>query len=45
MAVVELTAPPSWQAVDFISDLHLNANEPATVDAWQSYMPAVEASM
>ena len=43
MAVVELTAPPSWQAVDFISDLHLNANEPATVDAWQSYMLASTA--
>jgi UDP-2,3-diacylglucosamine hydrolase len=34
----ELRAPAHWQAVDFISDLHLQAIEPATVAAWRSYM-------
>jgi UDP-2,3-diacylglucosamine hydrolase len=34
----ELQAPPAWRTVDFISDLHLNAGEPATFDAWRRYM-------
>lgn len=34
----ELPAPPSWRTVDFISDLHLQASEAATFDAWQHYM-------
>ncbi|MGA0569287.1 UDP-2,3-diacylglucosamine diphosphatase [Variovorax sp. VNK109] len=33
-----LEAPASWRAVDFISDLHLQAAEPATVAAWKRYM-------
>lgn len=33
-----LTAPPTWQTVDLISDLHLQASEPATFEAWRSYM-------
>jgi UDP-2,3-diacylglucosamine hydrolase len=36
--MAELPAPPSWRTVDFISDLHLNAGEPATVAAWQAYL-------
>ena len=43
MSVAELSAPPGWQAVDFISDLHLHASEPATFDAWQRYMQATPA--
>ena len=31
-------APLHWQRVDFISDLHLDANEPATFDAWAQHM-------
>lgn len=34
----ELVAPTSWRTVDFISDLHLNADEPATFMAWQAYL-------
>lgn len=31
-------APLHWQRVDFISDLHLDASEPATLDAWAQHM-------
>lgn len=34
----ELRAPAHWQAVDFISDLHLQAGEPATFACWQNFM-------
>ena len=43
MTATELTAEPSWQAVDFISDLHLQASEPATFNAWQQYMQTTPA--
>ena len=33
-----LQAPASWGAVDFISDLHLQASEGATVAAWRHYL-------
>jgi len=36
--LAELIAPPSWRTVDFISDLHLDADEPATFSAWQHYL-------
>jgi len=36
--MAELAAPPAWRTVDFISDLHLNADEPATFAAWQHYL-------
>ncbi len=36
--IAELRAPAAWRTVDFISDLHLQAAEPATFEAWQSYM-------
>lgn len=39
----ELTAPPHWRTVDFISDLHLQASEPATVAAWQQYLQTTPA--
>lgn len=41
--LAELAAPPMWRTVDFISDLHLNADEPATFTAWQAYMQATPA--
>lgn len=34
----ELRAPAHWQTVDFISDLHLQASEPATFDTWRRYL-------
>ena len=43
-AFAELAAPFDWHAVDFISDLHLQASEPATVAAWQRYMQNTAAS-
>lgn len=31
-------APAPWQAVDFISDLHLQSAEPATFERWRAFM-------
>jgi UDP-2,3-diacylglucosamine hydrolase len=39
----ELLAPPHWRTADFISDLHLQASEPATFDAWRAYMRTTPA--
>ena len=33
-----IAAPLHWRHVDFISDLHLQASEPLTFEAWQRYM-------
>jgi UDP-2,3-diacylglucosamine hydrolase len=33
-----LVAPPQWRCIDFISDLHLQTNTPATAKAWFDYM-------
>jgi UDP-2,3-diacylglucosamine hydrolase len=41
--IAELLAPPSWRTVDFISDLHLQASEPATFAAWQHYLESTPA--
>ena len=41
--VAELQALPSWRTVDFISDLHLGADEPATFGAWQQYLRGTPA--
>jgi UDP-2,3-diacylglucosamine hydrolase len=43
MATPELTAEPSWQAVDFISDLHLQASDVETFKAWRHYMQTTPA--
>ena len=40
---LELQAPGTWRTVDFISDLHLQASEPATFRAWQHYMSSTPA--
>lgn len=34
----ELRASAHWQTVDFISDLHLQASEPATFEVWRRYL-------
>jgi len=39
----ELAAPANWRTVDFISDLHLQACEPATFEAWRRYLQATTA--
>jgi UDP-2,3-diacylglucosamine hydrolase len=36
--VPSVQAPHQWQRVDFISDLHLDASEPATLEAWVQHM-------
>ncbi len=41
--MAELHAPPAWRTVDFISDLHLQAGEPATFSAWQHYLQSTPA--
>ena len=39
----QLAAAPHWRTVDFLSDLHLQASEPATVAAWQRYLAQTPA--
>ena len=39
----ELIAPSHWRTVDFISDLHLQASEPATVAAFRHYLASTPA--
>ena len=41
--IAELQAPPHWRTVDFISDLHLQASEPATFAVWRHYMESTPA--
>jgi len=41
-APVEI-ARPHWRTLDFISDLHLQASQPDTFDAWQRYMASTPA--
>lgn len=36
-------APPHWQAVDLVSDLHLQATDPATFEAWRDWMARTDA--
>jgi UDP-2,3-diacylglucosamine hydrolase len=33
-----LRAPAHWQAVEFISDLHLQAGEPQTFEVWRAFL-------
>lgn len=39
----ELIAPAHWRTVEFISDLHLDASEPATVELWRNYLASSQA--
>lgn len=41
--IAELLAPAAWRTVDFISDLHLQAAEPETFEAWRRYMAGTPA--
>lgn len=38
-----LQAPAHWQAVDLLSDLHLQAAEPVTFAAWRDWMARTDA--
>lgn len=40
----ELQAPGAWRTIDFVSDLHLQAAEPETFDAWRRYMDETPAN-
>ena len=39
----EWAAPDDWQAIDFISDLHLSDALPRTFEAWAAYMQRTAA--
>lgn len=39
----ELRAPAGWRHIDFISDLHLQAGDAATFNAWRRYLAATPA--
>jgi UDP-2,3-diacylglucosamine hydrolase len=41
--VGEYVARPGWEAIDFISDLHLAVDTPRTFDAWSAYMQSTPA--
>ena len=41
--VARLQAPLHWRCIDFISDLHLQVGDDATVAAWQRYMQSTGA--
>ena len=43
MATPEFMAAPTWRAIDFISDLHLQATHAATFNVWQQYMQSTPA--
>jgi UDP-2,3-diacylglucosamine hydrolase len=42
-ALGTLQAPAHWQAVDLMSDLHLQAGDPATFELWRAHMQASTA--
>jgi len=42
-AFFEFSVPPSWRAVDFISDLHLCEAMPATFRAWEQHLQRTTA--
>lgn len=42
-ACTTICAPDSWNTIDFLSDLHLHAGDPATFAAWQRYMQRNDA--
>lgn len=42
-ATSTLAAPEAWQAIDFISDLHLAENTPRAFDAWAKHLEYTSA--
>ncbi len=43
LPVNSLSAPAAWQRLDVIADLHLQASEPQTFEAWAHYMRHAQA--
>ena len=43
LAFDELRAPANWQRIDFLSDLHLSADTPATLAALQAHLDETRA--
>jgi len=43
LATPELLAPTAWRTLEFVSDVHLSADEPATAAAWSSYLAHTQA--
>jgi len=41
--VAQLQAPPDWRCIDFISDLHLQAGDESTFEAWRHFMQRTPA--
>jgi len=41
--VHSLQAPPHWRCIDLIADLHLQASEPRTFEAWAHFMQHTQA--
>ena len=41
--IAELRASDAWQAIDFISDLHLAEDTPRGIEAWASYLQRTSA--
>ncbi|HNV59104.1 MAG TPA: UDP-2,3-diacylglucosamine diphosphatase [Rhodoferax sp.] len=41
---MELDAPSHWNCIDFISDLHLQASDPLTFQAWKDYLHDTQAN-
>ena len=39
----ECVAPPSWRLIEFISDTHLQAEDPATAQAWLRHLGSTQA--
>jgi UDP-2,3-diacylglucosamine hydrolase len=39
----ELTAPPAWRCIEFISDLHLAEDTPRGLEAWREYLLGTRA--
>lgn len=40
---MEWTAPSHWRRIELLSDIHLDAKEPATFDLWKSYLDSTQA--
>lgn len=43
MSTAQLVAPASWRTLEFISDVHLQAEDPATAQAWAACLAASRA--
>ena len=41
--LADISAPPSWRCIDFISDLHLHEGLPRTFEAFEAYLAGTPA--